>query len=279
MKKLMVAIEERGEAVGLTALAAAVADPGAEVDVLRVVELGSVRGFAEADVTVADAVELLRARGLDASGHVEATTNGVARRLAERTRRLEAELVVMGSRGLTRLASLLGHSVSHAFLAESDLPVLVLPAGAHVPFHGLRRVLVAVGSEADAPAAMAAIRRLPHVAEVLVVHVPRRVAIHVGAGGGNTFAEIGETSTVVLGDAVRRFEQARIPVSGRTLARPAGVAESVTEAARTWDADVIVVGPRRPHDWEALVAGSTSYELLHRSDRPVLIASGSGAER
>lgn len=273
----MLAIDERDEAVGLAAVAVALADPGAEVDVLHVVELGAGQSFVEADATVAEAVDLVRARGLTGSGHVEATAGGVAPRLVEHARRLGPELVVMGCRGLGRVGGVVGHSVSHALLAELDVPVLVLPCDARLPLRGFRRVLASVGSEGDAAAVVAAVQLLPGVTEVLATHVPRRVALHVGRGGGQTFAEIGETSTQVLAEAVGRFEEAGIPATGQTLERAGGVAAAIADTARAWNADVIVLGARRPHEWEALVAGSTVHEVLRRSDRPVLVAGSPAA--
>lgn len=56
------------------------------------------------------------------------------------------------------------------------------------------------------------------------------------------------------------------------LARTDSVATTLAEAVREWEADVIVLGSRRPGDWEALLAGSTAHGVLHRGDRPVLFA-------
>jgi nucleotide-binding universal stress UspA family protein len=205
MKTVMVAIEDSAEAAGLTTLAAAIAGHHGEVHVVHVVELGSAEKAAEARHAVAPAVELLRARGVTCRGPVETTDCGVVRRMVERVRHANVDLLVMGSRGLPGLAALRGHSVSHAVLADLDVPVLVMPKHARLPVAGLRRVLVAVGSEWDTSAAVKAVELLPDAIDVLVAHVPRWVAFHVGRGPGNTFAEIGgETSRAVLIDAVER---------------------------------------------------------------------------
>lgn len=273
MKTVMIAIEDSREAAGLTTLAAAAAGHGAELDVVHVVELGSDQEPDEAREAVASAVELLRARGLTCRGHVETTDCGVAERMVERVRQTGADLLVMGTRGLTGLAALRRHSVSHAVLADLDVPVLVVPDQARLPVAGVRRVLVAVGSEWDTSAAVGAVELLPDANDVLLVHVPRWAALHVGRGPGNTFAEIGgETSRAVLSDAVERFGEVGIPVTARTLERAGGVAEAIADAAHAWDADVIVVGGRRPADWEALVTGSTAHDVFHRGHCPVLVA-------
>ncbi|HEY7201714.1 MAG TPA: universal stress protein [Candidatus Dormibacteraeota bacterium] len=272
MKKVMVAIERSAEAVGFTTVAVALAGAEAEVDVVHMADLASGQSLTEACEAIAAAVDLIRARGLPCHGHVESTDAGVARRTVEKAHQLGADLVVMGSRGLCGVAAVREHSVSHAVLAELELPVVVLPGHARLPIRGFRRVLVAVGAEADAGPVAAAVGLLPGAMEVLVTHVPRRVALHVGRRPGGTFAEIGETSTAVLAEAVGRFQEAGIPVTVRTLERTDGVATTLADAARDWDADVIVLGSRRPGDWEALVAGSTAHGVLHQGDRPVLFA-------
>jgi hypothetical protein len=67
-------------------------------------------------------VDLPRTQGFSASGHVDAMgEGGVAGTLAERARSCDAELIVMGSRGLGHVAGLVGRSVSHALLAGLDL--------------------------------------------------------------------------------------------------------------------------------------------------------------
>lgn len=274
MKSVMVALKERWEAERLASVVAAIAWPGTEVDVVHVVETGSGEGFVEADVAVAETVELLQARGLAARGHVEPMAEGsVAGRLASRALAFEADLIVMGSRGRGHLGGLIGASVSHALLAHLDLPVVVLPDQARLPLHGFRRVLAAVGTEEDASPALGAVQLLPGQVEVLAVHVPRRVAVHSGEDPAGRFVEIGETSTVVLADALERFRRAGLRVTTRVLDRTGGVSAAIAGAARTWDADLIVLGSRRPREWQALVAGSTLHGVLHRSDRPVLVAA------
>jgi nucleotide-binding universal stress UspA family protein len=274
MRNLLVALKDRGEAVRLAAVTAAVASPGARTAVVHVLETSALADFAEAADAVARTVDLLRIHGVSARGLVDAMgEGGVAGGLARRARVSGAEAVVMGSRGLGELRGLVAGSVSHALPASLDLPVLVLPDRAAVPDHGLCRVLVAIGSEDDAGAAVAAVRLLRNPAkEVLAVHVPRRLAVHAGVGVADPFLEIGETSTAVLATALERFKRAAMHVATSTVDRDGGVAAAICETARDWDADLIVLGSRRPGPWEALAAGSTSHGVLRHSDRPVLIA-------
>lgn len=272
----MVALKERQEAERLTAVAAYMVEQVTEIHVVHVIEIGLPHTRADAEGMVENAVELLQVRGLIGKGLVEVMAAGtVAGRLAQAARASDAEAVVMGSRGLGRLGGLFGRSVSHALLADLGLPVLVVPANAIVPSDGFRRVLVAVRSEGELQAAAAAINLLRPPIEVMAVHVPRLVAAHSPSAQSSAFIEVPEVSGVVLTETRRRLHGAGIRAATRTLGRSDGVAASITGKARSWNADVIVLGSRRLHDWEALIAGSTSHDVLHLSDRPVLISGTS----
>ena len=270
----MVALKERQEAERLIAVAGHLAEPATEIQVVHVVEVGLPHSRAAAEGMVESASELLRARGFIGKGLVEVMAAGtVAGRLARVARGSDAEEVVMGSRGLGRLGGLFGRSVSHALLADLELPVLIVPGNAVLPPDGFQRVLAAVRSEDELQAAVAAIHLIPPPVEVMAVHVPRLVAAHSRSALSNAFIEVPEVSGVVLTETRRRLHGAGIWAATRTLARSDGVAASITGKARSWHADVIVLGSRRLHDWEALIAGSTSYDVLHLSDRPVLISA------
>jgi nucleotide-binding universal stress UspA family protein len=243
---------------------------------VHVIEIGLPDARADAEGMVENAVELLQARGLIGKGLVEVMSAAtVAGRLAQVARASDAEVVVMGSRGLGRLGGLFGRSVSHAVLADLGLPVLIVPANAVVPSDGFSRVLAAVRSEDELQAAAAAIHLLRPPLEVMAVHVPRLVAAHSRSAQSSAFIEVPEVSGVVLTETRRRLDGAGIWAATRTLGRSDGVAASITGKARSWNADVIVLGSRRLHDWEALIAGSTSHDVLHLSDRPVLISGTS----
>ena len=269
----MVALKEQHEAVRLTAVAVRVAERATEVQVVHVVEIDSAHSRAEGDAMVEYAVDLLQAQCLLAEGRVVMATGTVVGRLAELARASRAELVVMGSRGLGHLGGLLGRSVSHGLLAGLELPVLIVPDKAGLPAHGFRRVLAALRSEDDVQPAASALQLL-QPQEVLAVHVPRLVAAHAGSTRSSGFVEMPETSTMILAEARRALKRAGIRVTTRTLPR-SDVAAAITEAARTWHADAIVLGSRRLRDWEALIGGSTSHDVLRLSGRPVFISGRS----
>lgn len=179
-------------------VAAYMAEPVTEIHVVHVIEIVLPHTRADADGMVGNAVELLRARGLTANRLVEVMAAGtVAGRLARVACASDAEVVVMGSRGLGRLGrlgGLFGRSVSHALLADLGLPVLIVPANAVVPSDGFSRVLAAVRSEDELQAAAAAIHLLRPPVEVMAVHVPRLVAAHSRSAQSSAFIEVPEVS-------------------------------------------------------------------------------------
>jgi nucleotide-binding universal stress UspA family protein len=83
----------------------------------------------EAAGTRADeGVELARSLGLEADRAVRARTTSVAREILDEAERSNAETIVMGTRGLTGLKSVLLGSVSHAVLNHADRAVMVVPS-------------------------------------------------------------------------------------------------------------------------------------------------------
>src|SRR5436309_1488888 len=136
----------------------------------------------EAEKLIDDAVTRLSAAGVRASGQIlHADVAHVASAIAEAARQAQADLVVVGSRGLSDWQSMLKHSVSHQLLTAVDCPVLVVRAKPPVS-SGSRRILAAIAGCDDVhPAVRAAIAAGSGVgAEVLVVHVAQTL---VGAQG------------------------------------------------------------------------------------------------
>ena len=72
--------------------------------------------------------ETARAAGLDAQARSRARVTSIAEAILSEADATDAELIVVGSRGLTGVKSALLGSVSHALLQHADRPVLVVPS-------------------------------------------------------------------------------------------------------------------------------------------------------
>lgn len=85
-----------------------------------------VETLAEADALTDRVVRELKDVGLSARGHVRSCFYGhTAREIVGQAKDEGADLIVMGSRGLSDIAGLFLGSVAHKVLQLADVPVLV----------------------------------------------------------------------------------------------------------------------------------------------------------
>jgi nucleotide-binding universal stress UspA family protein len=131
---VMLAVDGSEHAKHATALAAKLASAtGDTVVVVHLIERIITRGgafdletHAEADALVNEHLDVLRGVGVSCRPVVEVVMRGlVPTVLAQAAEELDAGLVVVGSRGLSDLRSLLLGGVTHKLLHLSERPVLV----------------------------------------------------------------------------------------------------------------------------------------------------------
>jgi nucleotide-binding universal stress UspA family protein len=125
-------------------------------------------------------------------------------------------------------------------------------------------VLAVDGSEHSTKAAEVTAGLARDDAEVLVVHVHE-----VGV-----VASI-ETSTVaqdLVDGVVRELNDAGVKASGSAVSARAGsAAPALLDAAKAFDADVIVMGTRGLSDFAGLLLGSIAHKVIHHAECPVLV--------
>lgn len=87
------------------------------------------RAAAEgAEQRAGEGAELAQAAGLQATAATSERHGTIARAILDDAERIEAEAIVLGSRGLTGIGSLLLGSVSHAVVQHADRTVVVVPS-------------------------------------------------------------------------------------------------------------------------------------------------------
>jgi len=224
---------------------------------------------SEAEKLVDVTVERLLKAGVIAEREIDrADTKHMAAAIALSARDFKADLVVLGSRGLSDWKSMTRHSVSHELLCAVDCPLLIVRGWASGSTAKVSKIVLAIAGGDDlAPAARAAVAVAGPDASVMVVHVAQAIVGVQGFAYVESEDEIRET----MSHASELLIAANVNVQG-VVARHGPVAKSVAEIAADWNADLIVVGSSRMGDIGSLFLGSVSHDLLHMTDRPVLIA-------
>lgn len=187
----------------------------------------------------------------------------------------DADLLVVGSRGLGGFKGLLLGSVSDRCLSRSACPVAVIPAGSHDAGTGGGRIVVGIdGSEG----ARAALRWALDEGRTRGVEV---VALHswtLPFTGGEAFVPAGIKTDVLEDGAQQLLDESVDAVVKDSDARPeaslvfAGAAEALLTAAA--DADLLVLGGRPPEGLDRVLVGSTARQVIHHAPCPVVVVPG-----
>ncbi|MFI7602419.1 universal stress protein [Actinoplanes sp. NPDC049681] len=209
-------------------------------------------GAREAERIARAGVVLARAAGWEAEPVVERGYGGDGVQFAELAEKLDAQLVLVGSRGLGGTRALLG-SVSDMVVHYARRPVLVIPQ----PLLADEAAALTAGpivtgwdGSADAHAALVAAGELFAGREI----VP--VGVEDGTGHG---PQVGGRAVTVL------HREGLLPGSARSTAA------ALCGYARTRRAAVVVVGSRGRSAVEEIVLGSVVMATLHHAYRPVLV--------
>jgi nucleotide-binding universal stress UspA family protein len=233
----------------------------------------AVRGQAKRLVDTA--VGRLQAAGVLADSEiVHADIEHVAAAIAVTAKAFDADLIVVGSRGLSDWHSMFKHNVSHQLLCAVDCPVLIVRNRLAATDHEPQRIVLAIaGGDDIAPTTRAAIAAAAASGSaVLVVHVAHTIV----EPQGFVFVETDEEAEATMSEAMRMVRDAGVAVEG-VVAHGRPVAETVAETAESWNADMIVIGSSRMGDIGSLVFDSVSHHVLRSTGRPVLIAERIGA--
>jgi nucleotide-binding universal stress UspA family protein len=277
--RILFAVDGAPRSTGAVDAVAAIARAAkAEVHVLHVWNLEvrpnqglwDVETLPEANQLVDGIAAQLVAAGVLATSEVAtAPDKKIPDVIAETARQRSAGLVAVGSRGHSDFEGLFLGSVGHRVLQKVSCPVLIIRQGTDEHSgRQLKRVLLAVAGGDEVPQAIEAVTTIALAAEAtaMVLHVR-----NLTAGEGVTWVESEEDAEAVLDDIVGRLRTAGVTAEAKVAGPSSFVAQDIAEAARAWDADLIVMGSRRLSELGGLVAGSVNHEVIHLTDRPVLV--------
>jgi len=209
----------------------------------------------------AASVDLQAVNDLPADALVEQSTN--------------ADLLVVGARGLGGFKSLLLGSVSNHCVQRASCPVVVVHTSAESPGHRPERIVVGIDCSegGDVVLHWALDTARAHDATVEVVHAWQPVLL----GGALSPVVIDLTP---LEDAARHALDAIVDAADthdvtveRTLVA-SGAAGAILDAAT--NADLVVVGTRGRGGVKSLLLGSVSQQVTHHAACPVVVVPPTG---
>jgi nucleotide-binding universal stress UspA family protein len=133
------------------------------------------------------------------------------------------------------------------------------------------RLLMAVDHSDVTERVINAARKLASLSkgEVWVLHVQEK---EVMPRGGFTAIESAAEAQTAVEHAAQELDEAGIKTHYEVRTAISGeAAREIVAAARAHDADVVVMGSRGRSGMLGLVLGSTAHQVIHLSDRPVLV--------
>ncbi len=216
-------------------------------------------GNFEAQRITTRGVHLARAAGWEAEPIIEQTYGAEGPAIVQVADRVDADVVIVGSRGLGGSDAVLG-SVSDMVVHYSSRPVLVIPHPLlSAEFGGLAAGPVMVGWDGSSGAhnALAASVRIFEGRDVIAVSVE-------------------DAADTPEPPADSRVSYAHVRhARGR---RTRGVANSLTAAADDRGAAVVVMGSRGRSAAREILLGSVAMSTLHHCHRPVMVVPDPGRD-
>ena len=215
-----------------------------------------------------------------ATGATVHLSEGVAVReeILQEAGAIGADLIVLGSHGLTGFKRLVLGSTAEDVLRHSTTPVLIVPAHATntlpegVPF---RRIVCAVDFEAESYSALRYAFDLAQEsdAQLTLLHAVEMPAVHVG--GEDVLVDMEATRQAIVRDARERLENL-VPEAARAYCTVhADVVEGpaqhvILRLATQVGADQIIMGVRDRSAFDVAIFGSHAQAVVRAAHCPVL---------
>lgn len=233
-----------------------------------------------ADRRLQEALEGVSLEGVEAEGALRDGTPSQA--VLDLVKQTDADLAVVGTRGLTGFRHLLLGSTAERIVQKSPVPVLSVHADDPPPEGGPRTILVPTDFSEDARAALDAAESclaLPdRETRVILLHVFHIPAEYRSYGPSGSFFEVSEG----LADTLReRLEELAAPLRERgstiEVAVVEGIpAEAIVREAEERGVDLVAMGTHGRSGLAHLLLGSTAERVVQHAHCPVLTVRRGG---
>ncbi|MDY6009771.1 MAG: universal stress protein [Duodenibacillus sp.] len=205
-----------------------------------------------------------------------------AEKIAEEAGRMDADLIVMGSRGRTAMAGLFLGSVTNGVLARTKHPILIVRDKNPPESDGMRVGVCVDGSKFGSAAVKYAIRNPELFGEGAKFYIINVTSDYAGAimpdMAGMALPALSEAEVVEL--QKNEFEEALASV--RPLLAKAGIApkevclvgnpgDEIAAFAKKKKLDLVVMGSHGYGRFKSAVMGSTATRIAAKGDVPILL--------
>jgi nucleotide-binding universal stress UspA family protein len=242
----------------------------------------------QAGETAQGAVDRARTLGLQAEAVPVEPSPPAWAALLEAAHRVEAEVLVCGTRGRGAFARALLGSTSTRLLHHTDLPILVVPDGGGT-LDG--PVVAAYDGSQGATRAIEVVGRLLSARPTVVAHAwhpvfHRSLATRALAAGPvddlhGTITDLEEalagSAAATTREGVAAARAAGLDAVGETIESDEGAWRAVAATARTHGASVIATGTRGLGAARSALLGSFSSGLIQNAELPILVVPGEPA--
>ena len=182
----------------------------------------------------------------------------------------KAELLVVGTRGRSRIGKLLLGSVAESIFRQAPCPVMTVGPKTDVQLspEGPRRILFCTGfSHHSLEAGKLAIRLAEHQsAELILLHVAAESETNREAYARNAKERL--TSLIPA--------EAKLPSPPRAIVQFGTAVERILAVAQDERPDLIVLGVRQPESFTRRLRWATAYGVVTNAPCPVLTVRSSG---
>lgn len=274
--KILLAVDAAGFSAGVVPVVARLARTfQSEVAVVHVRDLHDLARSRDDARELVDVVAgELAACGVPATRDVRTTSGDPARAISEAAFDEDADLIALGSHGRSELAALVFGSVGQRVSAMVPRSVLVVrPQHEPASFElgrvaPLEKVMVAVRGDESGLAEAAGRLAMRAGARLKILHVQEPPVIAETAIVVESAAE----ARAAIRSAIDSARSAGATPEAEIRIGVHRVPRQIVAAADEWDADLVILGSRRPSRLSALVLGSCGYEVVRLTRRPVLLA-------